>query len=55
MCAQCMVTAATASAAATGARAWLATSSSAWITPRRLRRLTVVLIGAAIVASSIAL
>jgi hypothetical protein len=37
MCAQCMAGAATAGAAATGLRAWLATRSGAWLPPR-LRR-----------------
>jgi hypothetical protein len=37
MCAQCMATAATAAAGATGLRAWLATRHYSWVTPRRLR------------------
>lgn len=35
-----MVTAASAGAAATGLRAWLATRSYRWLTPTRLRRAT---------------
>lgn len=40
MCMQCMASAMTAGAAATGIRAWLATHSPAWMSPRRLKALT---------------
>jgi|Tabmets5t2r1_1033131.scaffolds.fasta_scaffold23758_2 hypothetical protein len=53
MCAQCMATAATATAAATGVRAWAAARSPAWLTERRLRGLTVVLLAIAVVAAGI--
>jgi hypothetical protein len=50
MCMQCMATAATAGAAATGLRAWLATRS--WLNPRLLQRVTVGLIATAVFASA---
>jgi hypothetical protein len=52
MCAQCMVTAASVGAAATGARAWLATRGWSWITPTRLRRATAGLVLVAIAAAA---
>jgi hypothetical protein len=52
MCAQCMASAAAAVGGASGVRAWLATKGFAWLTPVRLRRITVaLLVGAAVVAS----
>lgn len=48
MCAQCMATAATAAAGATGMRAWLAAHRYAWVTPRRLRWMTGALFAVAI-------
>ena len=53
MCAQCMATAATATAAATGVRAWAAARSPAWLTVGRLRALTGVLIAIAVVAAAV--
>jgi hypothetical protein len=53
MCAQCMATAATATAAATGVRAWAAARSPRWLTERRLRALTVALIAIAVTAAAI--
>jgi hypothetical protein len=55
MCAQCMMGAATAAAGATGIRAWLATRGFTWVTPRRLRAITIVLVAAALVLASIGL
>lgn len=52
MCAQCMVTAATAATAATGVRAWLAARGFAWLTPARLRRVSVGLVATAVVATA---
>jgi hypothetical protein len=52
MCAQCMATAATAGAAATGIRSWLAARSPHWLTPERLRRLTIGLVVAAVAATA---
>lgn len=53
MCAQCMVAATTAGAAATGVRAWLATRGWAWLTPARLRRASAALIGLGIAAAAV--
>jgi hypothetical protein len=52
MCAQCMATAAAAVGAASGIRAYLGARRPAWIGPERLRRLTVVLVAAALIASA---
>jgi hypothetical protein len=52
MCAQCMVSAATAVASATGVRAWLAARDPHWLTPTRLRWVTRGLMVAAVVASA---
>ena len=52
VCAQCMATAATAAGAATGLRAWLATRGYSWLTPDRLRRMTVLLLVAAFTAAA---
>jgi hypothetical protein len=53
MCAQCMATAATATAAATGVRAWAAARSPAWLTPRRLRALTIALMAIAVAVAAV--
>ena len=53
MCAQCMAGAMTAVAGATGVRAWLGTRAFGWLTPRRLRAITVVLVGSALIASTV--
>lgn len=53
MCMQCMAGAMTATAGAAGIRAWLATRAFAWLTPRRLRAITLVLIAAALLASTV--
>jgi hypothetical protein len=50
---QCMMGAMTAGAGATGARAWLAQRDFSWLTPKRMRLLTVGLLAAALVASSV--
>jgi hypothetical protein len=55
MCAQCVMGAATAAAGATGIRAWLAARSFGWLTPLRLRVVTIFLITAALVAASVGL
>lgn len=49
---QCMMGAMTAGAGATGARSWLATRRWQWLTPTRLRRATMFLLGAALLASA---
>lgn len=51
VCAQCMATAVSAGAAATGVRAWLATRGYAWLTPTRLRRATGAIILVAVAAA----
>ena len=53
MCMQCMATAITSGAAITGARSWLASRGFTWLTPRRLKRVTIGLIAAALLASSL--
>ena len=52
MCVQCMMGAMTAGAAASGTRSWLATRCWAWLTPERMRAVTVALLVAALVASA---
>ena len=49
---QCMMGAMTAGAAASGTRSWLATRRWAWLTPVRLRRITIALLSGALVASA---
>jgi hypothetical protein len=51
VCAQCMATAATATAAATGLRAWAAAQRPAWLTEGRLKALTVALLSVAVLAA----
>ena len=53
MCASCMATAASATAAATGLRAWVAARAPAWMTPRRLRALTAALLTTAVVFAAV--
>ncbi|ADB49959.1 hypothetical protein [Conexibacter woesei] len=53
MCMQCMAGAMTATAGAAGIRAWLATRAFGWLTPKRLKAITFVLIGAALFASTL--
>ena len=52
MCAQCMATAAVAVGGASGLRAWLAAKRFAWLSQARLRALTAVLIGLAVLVSA---
>lgn len=42
-----------AGAGATGVRSWLAARGFAWLTPRRMRRVTIGLLGGATLASSL--
>jgi hypothetical protein len=51
MCMQCMVTAMSSMAAATGTRSWLAQKRSDWLTPGRLRIITIALFAAAILVA----
>jgi cell wall-associated NlpC family hydrolase len=48
---QCMATAMTAGAATTGLRAWVATHRPAWVTDRRLKLITAVILAAGVLAS----
>jgi hypothetical protein len=50
MCGQCVMLAAS---AATGARSWLATRRFTWMTPRRLKLATAMLIVAAFIGGSL--
>jgi len=52
MCMQCMASAMTAVGAASGARAYLGSRRYTWLTPERLKRITMVLVVAALVASA---
>jgi hypothetical protein len=53
MCVQCMVTAMSSVAAASGTRAWLGRKRAEWLTPKLLRLITVALfIGAVLVAGT---
>lgn len=51
MCMQCMATAMTTGAAATGMRAWLVTHSPSWMTPQRLKLATGAILAAGVLAS----
>ena len=51
MCSACMIAA---TAGASGVRAWLQTRHFAWLTPRRMRALTITLVVAALAVSSVA-
>jgi homoaconitase/3-isopropylmalate dehydratase large subunit len=55
MCMQCMMGAMAAGAGATGTRSWLATRRYRWLTPRRMRAITIGLLGAALMAASVLL
>jgi hypothetical protein len=48
---QCMVTAMTSVAAASGTRSWLGQKRADWLTPRRLRYVTIGLFAIAILAA----
>ena len=52
MCMQCMATAMTAGATASGARAFIAARHFSWLTPARLRTITIALLVAAFLASA---
>jgi hypothetical protein len=53
MCMQCMASAMTSMAAATGTRAWLGRRYLSWLTPARLRTATIALFSAALIASAL--
>jgi hypothetical protein len=48
-----MASAMSSMAAASGTRAWLGRQTFAWLTPRRLRRVTIALFSAALIASAL--
>ena len=52
MCVQCMMGASAAVGSASGLRSWLATRRRAWLTPRRLHRITIGLVVGVMVASA---
>jgi hypothetical protein len=49
---QCMMTAMGATASATGIRSYIAAKHFSWVTPRRLRAITVLLLASALIASA---
>jgi len=53
MCLQCMTYTATSVGAAGGIRAWVAAKNPSWLTPRRLRVLTVCLLTFAVLAAGV--
>lgn len=53
MCMQCMAGASVAVGSASGMRAWLAMRGWAWLTPKVMRRITIGLMSAAVLASSV--
>ena len=53
MCVQCMMGAMTAGAGASGVRAWLGRRGLRWLTPPRLRRITIALVVASLGLSSL--
>jgi hypothetical protein len=52
MCMQCMYTAMASTGVAAGARSWLHTRRYRWLTPLRMRRITIGLVAAALIASA---
>ncbi|MCW2990415.1 MAG: hypothetical protein JWM73_1009 [Solirubrobacterales bacterium] len=50
---QCMAAAMTAGATATGTRSYIAAKQFAWVTPTRLKRITLALIAVALLSSSL--
>jgi hypothetical protein len=55
MCVQCMVNAAASVGAASGIRTWLGIRGFAWLTPRRMRAVTIALLTLAVVGASVSL
>jgi phage tail sheath protein FI len=51
MCMQCAATAATAVGTAAGLRAWIRGHAGVWLTPARMRAVTILLATAAVIAS----
>jgi hypothetical protein len=55
MCVQCAATAAAAVGSASGVRAWLRNTAGDWLTPGRLRAITIGLLTLAVIVSSVGL
>jgi hypothetical protein len=53
MCMQCIAGAMTAGVAVTGTRTWLVARAGAWLTPRRRRALTTVLVAGGVLAAGV--
>ena len=53
VCAQCMASAATVAAGATGLRSWLAAARYSWVTPVRLKRMTAIVMAVAVAIASV--
>ena len=53
MCVQCMAGASLCVGSASGMRAWLAMRNWRWLTPTAMRRLTIALMSAAVLASTV--
>jgi hypothetical protein len=53
MCMQCMASAMTFGATASGTRSFIASRHFSWVTPRRLRAITVALVVGALIASAL--
>ena len=53
MCAQCMASAATVVAGATGIRSWLGAARYSWVTPLRLKRLTAGLLSVSVLIAGV--
>ncbi len=51
MCMQCMASAMTAGAAATGMRAWINTHQPRWMTPRRMKVATALILSLGVLAA----
>ena len=52
MCMQCMAAAMGSTAAATGTRSYIAARHFSWLTPSRMRRITIGLLSASVIAST---
>jgi hypothetical protein len=55
MCIQCAATATVAVGSASGIRAWLRMHGGSWLTPARMKAVTIVLLTLAVVASGVGL
>jgi hypothetical protein len=55
MCMQCLATASVTVGAASGVRAWLSAKGGAWLTPPRMRAITISLLALAVLAAGVGL